>query len=211
MIPGAASGNWHPQQAVIRRPLAVLRPARRASRHQSGSLTALQARRGTPRVPLQYPSTPVPGPPAPRWPPRRLHFEAARCSGSNGVLAVHAADPWRLAPSRVVIWPAIGRLQAGPRPGQTHSGPVRALQAHGGTPGYPLQHPSTSIPSVASGSRPPRPPPPSLQHPSTSIPGAAGSALARWPVGPRRHPGLLRLSTLDQAAPDRAARCCGSY
>ena len=118
---------------------------------------------------------------------------------------------WRPPESSFGRLLAIGRLQAGPRPGQTHSGPVKALQAHGGTPGYPLQHPSTSIPSVASGSRPPRPPPPSLQHPSTSIPGAAGSALARWPVGPRRHPGLLRLSTLDQAAPDRAARSCGSY
>ena len=48
--------------------------------------------------------------------------------------------------------PVIGRPQAGRPPNRPHSGPLRALQALGGTAGYPLKYPSTPLPGTV-GSR----------------------------------------------------------
>ena len=44
--------------------------------------------------------------------------------------------------------PANGRLRAGRRPSRPHSGPLRAFQVPGHTPGCPLKQPSTPVPGA---------------------------------------------------------------
>ena len=45
--------------------------------------------------------------------------------------------------------PANHRLRAVRRPSRPHSGPLRAFHVPGYTPGHPLKHPSTPVPSTA--------------------------------------------------------------
>ena len=45
--------------------------------------------------------------------------------------------------------PTVGRLWVVRSPSSAHNGPLRALQAGGGTLGYPLKRPSTPVPSGA--------------------------------------------------------------
>ena len=213
---------------VIGRPQAVRPP----SRPHSGPLRALQTCGGNPGVPLNHPSTPLPGtagsridrggarprpslvgsqattrttidgrPPRPSsccsaWTSATASLTAAGSlrgrAGSRGSRERRpGADPG--------AWPSPGPSfdgnrapQAVRRPSRPHSGPLRAFQALGGTPGYPLKYPSTPLPG-ASGSGAAATSPPQIDQ---------SRAL--------RPPATAQRTTPDQALSGRAARCWGS-
>ena len=85
------------------------------------------------------------------------------CSGRSGSVSAVRAPMLALRSLQGRDSPANGRLRAGRRPSRPHSGPLRAFQVPGCTPGYPLKQPSTPVPGAAGS-------PAAATSPRTSVP-----------------------------------------
>ena len=71
------------------------------------------------------------------------------CSHRSGSVSAAAAPILALGAFQGRDAPANHRLRAVRRPSRPHSGPLRAFHVPGYTPGHPLKHPSTPVPSTA--------------------------------------------------------------
>ena len=71
------------------------------------------------------------------------------CSHRSGSVSAAGAPILALGAFQGRDAPANHRLRAVRRPSRLHSGPLRAFHVPGYTPGHPLKHPSTPVPSTA--------------------------------------------------------------
>ena len=115
-------------------------------------------------------------------------------------MSAAAAPTLALGPLPSRYSPAIGRLRVVRSASPAHSGPLRALQASGGTLGYPLKRPSTPVPAAADlrcGQR--------RQHPHRCRPDASSATILRL-----HHPHPCQLNRDPRTVVSYRGRCPSS-
>ena len=115
-------------------------------------------------------------------------------------MSAAAAPTLALGPLQSRYSPAIGRLRVVRSASPAPSGPLRALQASGGTLGYPLKRPSTPVPAAADlrcGQR--------RQHPHRCRPDASSATILRL-----HHPHPCQLNRDPRTVVSYRGRCPSS-